>query len=257
MYALDDTQGCSGGACTGNVGGKVVTTSDQIAAYPSGIVWSSKGTTGGGTGGFDPIDATYDIIPLIGDSVSGTNPPYSTALATYDATYPTYLITNPFPGLSSFASCSGALDGACNSSNILALYGIYTTDSHNNTVSTGATSTHSYAAGFCSGPIGSPSHSDWYLPAICEMGYYNPGVAGNDAGCGSSATPTLQNIQTSLIDLSSFTSPAGYYWSSTEFSGFPQDGAWGQYFASSGGSGQGFNGKYYQLGVRCSRALTI
>ena len=256
VYALDDTQGCSGGACTGSVGGKVVTTSDQIAAVPDGIVWSSKGTTGGGTGGSDPTDVTYDIIPLIGDSVSGTNPTYSTAQTSYNAIYPAYLTTNPFPGLSSFASCNGALDGACNSSNILALYGIYTTDSNNHTVSTGATLTHSYAAGFCSGPIGSPSHSDWYLPAICEMGYYNPGL-GNDAGCGSSTIPTLQNIQTSLIDISNFTSLAGFYWSSTEYSGVPQLGAWYQYFASGGGSGQDDTVKSAQLGVRCSRALTI
>ena len=87
------------------------------------------------------------------------------------------------------------------------------------------------------------------------MGYFT--IAGSNAGCGSSTIPTLQNIQTSLIDISNFTSLAGAYWSSTEYSGHPQGYAWGQYFASSGGSGQLDAGKDVQLGVRCSRALTI
>ncbi len=241
VYAFDDTT-----ATTGSVGGKVVTTSDQT----NGIVWSSNGNGGSST------YFTYDIIPLIGDSVTGVSPTYDAAQARYNTTY-----SNPlgfqFPDQSSFASCSGALDGACNSSNILALYSIYITNSQVNTVASGPTPTNFYAAGFCSGPIGSPSHSDWYLPAICEMGYYNPGVGSNNAGCGSSATPTLQNIQTSLIDLSNFTSPAGVYWSSTEDSGLPQTGAWGQYFASGGVSGQFYFAKSVQLDVRCSRALTI
>jgi hypothetical protein len=49
---------------------------------------------------------------------------------------------------------------------------------------------------------------------------------------------------------------AGYYWSSTEYSFNPQDDAWTEYFASGGGSFNIFS-KEFQLGVRCSRALTL
>ena len=191
--------------------------SDQIAAYPDGIVWSSKGTTGGGSGGIDSTDATYDIIPLIGDSTTGTSPTYAAAESTYNSTYSTPS-GQPFPSSSSFASCAGATDGACNSANILALYNTYTTNSNSGTVTSGATLTDSYAAGFCYGTFN--NHSDWYLPAICEMGYTG---GGSDAGCGANTnSPTLQNIESSLIDIAGLSAPAGGYWSSTEESGNPQ-----------------------------------
>ncbi|HHI9468053.1 TPA: hypothetical protein ACP9DH_003890, partial [Legionella anisa] len=60
VYAFDDTT-----PNTSSVGGKVATTSDQAAPYPNGIVWSSNGGTGGGTGGSDPVDVSYDTLPGI------------------------------------------------------------------------------------------------------------------------------------------------------------------------------------------------
>ena len=71
MYAFDDTT-----PNTGSVGGKVATTSDQAAAYPNGIVWSSNGGTGGGSGGFDSVDVSYDTLPGIDEtSTSSTGWP--------------------------------------------------------------------------------------------------------------------------------------------------------------------------------------
>ena len=116
------------------------------------------------------------------------------------------------------------------------------------TVSSGATDSNFYAAGLCTQPI--DTYSDWYLPAICEMGY-------GSSACGSSSAPTLQNIQKSLIDSSGLSSIAGNYWSSTEVEGFPQGLAWLESFAWGSGSVQDSYNKGGQLGVRCSRALTL
>jgi hypothetical protein len=82
------------------------------------------------------------------------------------------------------------------------------------------------------------------------MGY------GNNAGCGTSGTPMMQNIQSSLIDMRGFSTPAGLYWSSTENSSVPKAYAWGQLFISGGGSGPDVGGKFIQFGVRCSRSFT-
>ncbi|RUR17223.1 DUF1566 domain-containing protein [Legionella sp. km535] len=248
VYAFDDTT-----PNTGSVGGKVVTTSDRAAAYPNGIVWSSNGGSGGGSGGTDPVDTSYDTLSGIDEtstSASGS-PTYATFASFFSSTY-----TNPNPFTStSFALCNGALDGSCNTGNILTFYNQFIT---NNTDATGGTATFTassgptnityYAAGLCTQTIA--SYSDWYLPAICEMGY-------GSSVCGTSGTPTLQNIQSSLIDNSGLSAPRGIYWSSTEGSFNPQYGAWDQFFASGGGSVQGIGNKINQFGVRCSRALTL
>lgn len=248
VYAFDDTT-----PNTGSVGGKVATTSDQAAAYPNGIVWSSNGGTGGGGGGFDPVDTSYDTLPGIDEtstSASGS-PTYATFTSFFSSTYTN---SNPFTA-ASFAMCNGISDGSCNTGNILTFYNQFITNNTQAnggsapfTASAGPTNITYYAAGLCKQTIA--SYSDWYLPAICEMGY-------GSSACGASGAPTLQNIQSSLIDSSGLSTPAGIYWSSTELSSNPQNVAWSQVFASGGGSYQGVDGKSIQLGVRCSRALTL
>lgn len=106
------------------------------------------------------------------------------------------------------------------------------------------------------------TYSDWYLPAICEMG-----PASGGSGCSASTQDIVSQLPDLLGDPNADTPStsciyganclAGYYWSSTEFSGNPTDVAWIQYFASGGGSIQVFDGKNFTLGVRCSRALTL
>lgn len=236
VYAFDDTTPDSS-----SVGGKVVTTSDQAQTYPNGIMWSSNGIDGN-------YNVSYDVIPLISETASA--PTYNSAQSTYNNTYANSG-TFPFPPSMNFVNCSGAIDGACNTNNILAFYNVYITNygigSLPYDVSSGTTNFNFYAAGLCKQSIG--SYADWYLPAICEMGY------GINA-CGTSDIPTIQNIQKSLIDISGFLNPSGQYWSSTEYADYAQFNAWFEVFAPNNSSNQYSDPKTIYLGVRCSRALT-
>lgn len=244
VYALDDTSSNSG-----SVGGKVATITDQ-ATYPNGIVWGSNG----GTGGSNLADTSYDNLPGIDEtSTSATGSPTYSIFASFFSN--TYTNANPFTS-ASFSMCNGIADGACNTGNILMFYNQFITNNTfanggivKFTASAGPTIITYYAAGLCKQTIA--SYSDWYLPAICELGY------GSSAACGASGTPTLQNMQSSLIDISGLSTPAGYYWSSTEYSGiFSLNYVWSQLFDSVG-STQAVSHKEVLLGVRCSRALTL
>jgi hypothetical protein len=237
---------------------------DQAAPYigsgpqATSIIWSSNGS------GNASANVSYDIIPLISET-STPNDSYSNAQSTYNTTYSNES-TFPFPASSAFATCNGASQGSCNSGNILALYDAYNTGygigSSPYSLSAGPTSRTDYAAGLCTATIN--TYSDWYLPAICEMDSVYGGVT-----CPVGAQSMVANLLFLLGDpnagtpSTSCTPPsgtdclAGYYWSSTEYSSFPQDDAWVEYFVSSGGSYQSNFDKGIQLGVRCSRALTL
>lgn len=244
VYAFDDTT-----ANTASVGGKVVTTSDQAAPLPNGIVWSSNGRPGTGGGGANPMDTSSDALPGIDEaSTSSTgSPTYATFASFFSSAY-----TNPNPFSSaSFSQCNGALDGVCNTQNILVFYNQWITNntqlnggSAPFTASPGPTNTSYYAAGLCKQTIN--TYSDWYLPAICEMG-------ATMVACFSSV-PTLQNIQSSLIDSSGLSAPSGFYWSSTEDSSAQAQRAWFNIFTP-GGSIQAIDMKFSELGVRCSRVF--
>jgi hypothetical protein len=203
VYSVDDTTNngqtgmCTTAPCTGSIGGKVASLTDQAPAYPSGIVW---------------------------DSSSGCiNSPYNNCYTT-------------------------SADSGTNGTNVSGgnTYLIYQT----------LTTTHSelatsYAAGLCTSLIA--TYSDWYLPAICEMGY---GANFSGINCGTQASPALQNMQANLVD--NLNLLTGFYWSSTGYRPNPTEDAWGQLFASGGSSGQGNLDKgSNRLGVRCSRALTL
>lgn len=97
-------------------------------------------------------------------------------------------------------------------------------------------------------------YTDWYLPAICEQGFYGMNAG---SGCGPADAPTIQNMQSNLVDNGNVGSLSGYYWSSTVYLPLPTTGAWYQFFTSSGLSGQGSVNKVSMAIVRCSRALTI
>ena len=242
VFAFDDTT-----PNTSSVGGKVMTTADQAASFPNGIIWSSNGLSS------DAMDTSYDIIPGIDETstTSTGSPDYATFSSFFSSTYTNM---NPFMS-SSFANCNGATDGSCNTLNIATFYNLFFTT---NTTANGGTppftalelptNTTFYAAGLCLQTIS--SYSDWYLPAICELGY-------GATACGTAMTPTLQNAQSSLVD---YTSPAllsGYYQSSTENSINPSTHIWMQFFDSSGGSLQNLSSKNSLLGVRCVRQLTL
>ncbi len=209
VFALDDTQGCSGGDCAGSVGGKVVATTDQVppasGTVQLGIIWSSNGNSGIP----DPNNVSYDLLPGIDES--STSSIGSPTYADFDSTFSsTYTGTNPF-NPASFSSCDGISDGTCNTRNVVTFYNeLITNYGTTFTPIPGPTNISFYAAGECTQTIN--NSSDWYLPAVCEMGYYNPSAPFTGLpACGSSATPTLQNIQSSLRDVLGFSMPSGGY----------------------------------------------
>lgn len=247
VFAFDDTTPTSG-----SVGGKVLTTTDQAAASPNGVVWSSNGSTGGGSGGMSLGDTSADTIPGISEisAVSSSDPTFANFATDFTTTY-----TNPNPFSSSdFASCDGATDGACNTGNIVTFYSQFITNntfinggSPLFTASSGPTNLTYYAAGLCQQTIA--SYSDWYLPAICELGHFL-------AQCGGAGLDTTQNVQSNLVELNSLNLLSGVYWSSTEDSATAIGGAMQQNFAGGGGSSQSDSGKQNLLGVRCARNMT-
>ena len=213
-----------------SIGGTVVTQTDQEPRWPDGIVWSSNSTNTGAV-----FDAIYGI-----SETSTTGVPNPSAGQ----------VTGQLP-------CDGATDGSCNSNNIIVYY---------STTNPAITPAY-YAAGRCT-TVTDGDNSDWYLPAICEMG-----PASNGSGCVAGTQNMVTNLPSLLGSADSngvLTTPctwgnsglnstnclAGSYWSSTEGSNFPQGYAWVQYFASGGGSVQGGIGKGSGDGVRCVRVLT-
>lgn len=107
-------------------------------------------------------------------------------------------------------------------------------------------------------------YQNWYLPAICQLGGFNPSQ-GLDANC-PAGTPSLSTNLPRLVGCTDSTACLfGYYWSSTESSGvdpsYPSSNyAWYEYFYSSGTvppDFQSYDSKSSNTSaVRCSRALT-
>jgi trimeric autotransporter adhesin len=128
--------------------------------------------------------------------------------------------------------CNGATDGACDSAQIEAYYGMPYTN---------------YAAGLCdeitSDNSGIVAIGTWYLPAICEWG-----------SSGASCPSGLASIDTNLVQLG-FGGLTNLYWSSTEVAVSPTSSAWA-YFGSFGSNRQGVAGKNTALDTRCARAVT-
>lgn len=218
VFSVDDTT-----PDTESVGGKVAALENQAQIFPAGIIWASNGKTNCPKKGAEPYkDCTaYDFISGI-DELS-THPP--------DA-------------------CNGNTDGACNTQQIVSFiqnkYGDKTGSIDINTL---------YAAGLCRATIG--EYSDWYLPAICELGYYQPtpNTPNIDSYCGTLANPLIQNMASNL-SADVLKNMQGPFWSSTEFS-CKQDNtcgnAWSDYFTS---DTQTHDGKENTLGVRCVRVMT-
>lgn len=269
LYSVDDTTNngvtgaCTTPPCTQSIGGKVVSLTDQAApeifsgAQATSIIWSSNGS------GSASANVSYDVIPLIAD-LSTSNDSYGTAQLTFNSTY-SNSGTFTFPTASAFTTCSGASQGSCNSNNILALYNTYTTGygigASPYTISSGPTNQAYYAAGLCRATIN--TYSDWYLPAICEMDAVGTpicSVVEQSMAPNLSflfGDPSVSTPSTSCTPPSGTDCLAGGYWSSTEYSGNPQYDAWYEFFNSVGGSFRITTPKYVQLGVRCSRALTL
>ncbi len=160
VYAFDDTT-----PETKSVRGKVLTISDQASGFINdGIIWSSNGE------GKIPAVVSYDRIPFISNQTA--NNEYALAATYYTDHYQSNDTT--FPTEDQFKKCSGNTDGACNTNNILAFYDAVTTHYQDGNSTPyapkpGPTKPSLYAASLCKATIN--GYSDWYLPAICEMGY--------------------------------------------------------------------------------------
>lgn len=265
LYSVDDTTNngiagtCTTSPCAGSIGGKVASLVDQAAPYlnsgpqTTSIIWSSNGSGGATT------NVSIDIIPLITELSSDSS--YTAAQTNFNSTYSNEA-TYPFPSSNAFSTCNGGYDGQCNSNNIMVLYDAYQTGygigSSPYTLSVGPTSRSYYAAGLCTATIS--TYSDWYLPAICEIG-----PASNGTAC-ISGTQNMVNQLPDLIGNLSAGTPGssctyganclvGFYWSSTEGTSSNVE-AWSERFNSSG-STQFRVTKGNRIGVRCSRALTF
>lgn len=186
----------------------------SLSDQSSGVVWSADSA-----GAYDGGVAIYGISSA---STSSSPDPASGQVAGQLA-------------------CDGSMDGSCNTNNIYVYY-------QNN--ATGAPINLSYyAAGLCKQTIN--SYSDWYLPAMCEMG---PDTGNAGTGCGvPPATPTLQNMQSSLVDYNSLNLLSGNYWSSTEVAMFPLGVVEYQFFGPNGTDAQFGVLKSVMVKVRCSR----
>lgn len=268
LYSVDDTTNngvtgtCTMPPCMNSIGGAVVSLTDQAApfinsgAQASSTIWSSNG------GG--PLNAvvSYDVIPLISESTT-VNDSYDNSQAAYNTTY-SNVVVFPFPVASAFDTCNGAIDGQCNTGNILTFYDSVKTGYEQSSIpyilSAGPTNRADYAAGLCKATIN--SYSDWYLPSICEMDALSTNVTCPAQTQSMSGTlsflignPVTTTPSTSCTPPSGTECLAGSYWSSTDYSGDPLVNAWVEHFISGGSSYQSLFAKFSLNGVRCSRAL--
>lgn len=94
-------------------------------------------------------------------------------------------------------------------------------------------------------------YTDWYLPAICEMGYDRLGAG---SGCGPQGSPIEQNVQSNLVDGNLVAGVAGTLWSSTEVFGVPGQ-AWAHQFAGAASNLQAPDNKGAPHRVLCVRTL--
>ncbi|WP_298624181.1 DUF1566 domain-containing protein [uncultured Legionella sp.] len=102
------------------------------------------------------------------------------------------------------------------------------------------------AAAICD-DLTSGGFTDWYLPAICELGRKNTSLPSGDAGCGT----TTPNMFSTLFSVGFGDFGVGY-WSSTEFA---PNLAWSQYFGSPTDGRQIEDFKSNLNVVRCVRAF--
>jgi len=130
-------------------------------------------------------------------------------------------------------------DGAANTAAIVSQYGPPSSPSP----------TARYPAWACASSDDA-GFSDWYLPAICELGYDS---TGRGSGCGTSSSPLVPNVLANLVDRGHAVglSAINSYWSSSTVPATP----WVQLYAP------GANAHHqdsYGAGnsSRCVRALT-
>lgn len=140
------------------------------------------------------------------------------------------------------------------------------TDGASNTVAIiSAQGSGSYAASLCANyQIDSANntpcttgtcYTDWYLPAICQLGPDTIGSLGG-SGCLTGTPNMVDNLPALINSCVGSSCLVGSYWSSNEFNGLPSGIAWIENFASGGGSTQLNLFKSNLMLVRCARNIT-
>ena len=242
LFSIDDQT-----PAAESIGGTVA----ALANQSEGILWSSNGN------GDDASAVSYDIIPGIGN----TSTPISGA-PTFDA-FSSYFHSFYMGalGLASgdFRPCNGKTDGRCNTANIVTFYQYYQTNYNVNAPSpytpiVAPTQSASYAAGMCD-DYNSGYYQDWYLPTVCEITFDDLNIPERMAGCGTQASPLMQNmVQNLFLNGVGNITAGNHLWSSTEFMYFyPETFAWNAliWYPSFPGGGD----KSDLAQVRCVRAL--
>jgi len=200
------------------------------SVYQGGFVFAIDDTTPttGNVGG--KVAATTDVVAQVPGVIWSSLGNNGTS---GDTAY------NVVPGVDEtstpvIGTCNGGTDGACNTNEITTFY-------------TGVNNAY-YAAGACRAT--QAGYSDWYLPAICELG------GQVSAGC----SPGGASMQANLIDNGAINvaslPTAVNYWSSTPYSASPNIAAWSHQFATLGGAFSAQFNKNNMFPVRCVRALT-
>ena len=220
IYSIDDSTSASA-----SIGGSVTALTNQSGNYPNGTIWSSNGS------GRSSSSVSYRYILGI-DQTSTTNAPSPSS--------PPYPIGTP-----AALNCEGNSDGACDSQNIINYYNF------NRQYGSTPTPYPFYAAGLCKAILA--PYSDWYLPSICQLGY--EGEDSTVTGCGTSSAPLIQNIRSNLVDRGVTGSPAGIFWSSTEYAGSANTNAWVEFFNQQQFPQAAFD-KSEPASVRCVRDIT-
>lgn len=190
---------------------------------------------------------TPDLASSIGGKIAAEN----------DSTSNTGIIWDSSSGCTTIPYNNCYVTNADSGSNGINLAGGNTAIIYDVLTTTNGLTASTYAAGLCTVPLS--GYNDWYLPAICELGY---GANFGGINCGTAMAPAMQNMQSNLVDngdIGGLTAGLNvvypnYYWSSTEYSPNPTEAAWDQIFGTGGTSVQGFGPKGPStLAVRCSR----
>jgi hypothetical protein len=132
-----------------------------------------------------------------------------------------------------------------------------------NSTSDGAANTAAIVAQFGAPPFADPGYpawachsseesgfTDWYLPAICELGYDDNNAG---TGCGTRLAPALPNVRSNLVDQGHMNASTLYVWSSTQFA---PSWTWQQLLGLWPAPHQKRDAMFVNEFARCARALT-
>lgn len=238
LFSVNDTN-----PSTPSIGGLVAQATPQKRSWPLGIIFSYNNIPQ-----CNPNDPAFD--PEVDCTLYSTFTPRDL--------YGIYENSQKVLG----DKCDANIDGKCNTHVLWSFYDAK------------GISKASYAAGLCFGEIS--GYSDWYLPAICQMGFFSE-TSTKDIGCGNTDNPTIQNMQQNLaswVSSNKRNNIAGTYWSSTassrlggSYGYLPEScpsteacyAAWSQYFSFGRDiteSSQLDYGKENTNGVWCIRDIT-